>query len=115
MGKPLYEYRFSATFKRKPMLGDTFYQHNGSVYLTTDINRAIVDYNLEIYYEVGPDSVLFPIKVTPLKLYHALAKQLDVAIESCGIESDEAEAMRCRMDEPWKLLTEQQQNEARKV
>lgn len=115
MGNPLYKYRFNATFKRKPMLGDTYYQHEGSTYLTTDINRAIVDLRLESYYGVGPDGVLFPIKVTPLRLYQALAEQLDVAIESCGIESDEAEAIRCRMDAPWLLLTEEQQNEARKV
>jgi hypothetical protein len=45
--------------------------------------------------------------------YYKLEDQLDIAIAQNDIESDEAEAIRCRMDTVWKLLTQEQQNKVK--
>jgi hypothetical protein len=66
-------------------------------------------------------SLLFQIKISSmleqcqLKQSNALEDQLDAAIKNHGVESDEAEAIRCRMDSVWKLLTKEQQNKVKGV
>jgi hypothetical protein len=52
---------------------------------------------------------------TTVDFYAALGNQLNAAVESFGLESDEAEAIRIRMDHVWKNMTTEEQNEAKKL